>query len=159
MQLTSPVFRNNEYIPKKYTCEGLNVNPPLDFKDIPAETKSLVLLVEDPDATAKPWVHWLVYNIPPSAEGFVENAIPVGAIEGICNGGTMGYEGPCPDGSHQYLFKLYALDTRLYISKNGDRREVLSEMAGHVLAEAVLRGVYRRQEVLANPIMGGSELE
>lgn len=150
MQITSPAFKNNDKIPEKYTCEGLNINPTLKFHDVPAGTKSLVLMVEDPDAAAKPWVHWLVFNIPLTAGGFIENSIPPGAIEGICNGGTVGYEGPCPPkGLHQYLFKLYALDIILDIPDTSDRRTVLREMNGHVIAEAVLRGIYKKQEVVA----------
>jgi Raf kinase inhibitor-like YbhB/YbcL family protein len=143
MEITSPAFKNGERVPKKYTCEGPNISPPLEFSDIPAGSASLVLMVEDPDAPAQPWVHWLVFNIPPEAAGFGEDAIAAGSIQGLCNGNTFGYEGPCPPQSeHQYLFRLYALDIRLDIPAASDRKAVLRAMQGHVLAEAVLIGTY-----------------
>jgi Raf kinase inhibitor-like YbhB/YbcL family protein len=148
MKITSPVFQEGGTIPLKYTCEGQNVSPPLKFIEIPVEAKSLVLIVEDPDAQAKPWVHWLVFNIPPNASGFDEDSIMKGSTQGICNGNTFGYEGPCPpSGEHIYLFKLYALDTTLAISDSSDRKTVLREMRGHILAEAVLTGKYQKQKV------------
>jgi Raf kinase inhibitor-like YbhB/YbcL family protein len=148
MKIISPVFRDGESIPLKYTCEGQNISPPLKFIEIPDNAKSLVLMVEDPDAQAKPWVHWLVFNIPVSVSGFDENSIARDATQGICNGNTFGYEGPCPpSGEHKYLFKLYALDMRLSIPDASDRKRVLHEMKGHVLAEAMLTGKYRKQKV------------
>lgn len=152
MEIKSPAFRNGEKVPEKYTCEGPNVSPPLEFNDIPVGARSLALLVEDPDAPAKPWVHWLVFNIPPEAAGFGEDAIAPGATQGLCNGNTFGYEGPCPpESEHQYSFKLYALDIKLDIPDASDRKTVLHAMQGHVLAEAVLTGTYpkaTRRELL-----------
>ena len=146
MEIKSPVFKDGERVPVKYTCEGPNVSPPLQFTDVPAEAKSLVLMVEDPDADAKPWVHWLVFNIPPQSGGFEENAIADGAQQGLCNGNTFGYEGPCPpENEHTYLFKLYALDKVLDIVPESDRKKVLKEMEGHVVAEALLRGKYKKE--------------
>ncbi|HEX5057382.1 MAG TPA: YbhB/YbcL family Raf kinase inhibitor-like protein [Gammaproteobacteria bacterium] len=143
MEITSPAFRNGERVPKKYTCEGPNVSPPLEFSGVPADAGSLVLIVEDPDAPAKPWVHWLVFNIPAGATGFGENCTAPGSTQGLCNGNTFGYEGPCPpEREHQYLFRLYALDIRLDIPDASDRKAVLRAMQGHVLAEAVLTGTY-----------------
>jgi Raf kinase inhibitor-like YbhB/YbcL family protein len=148
MKITSPVFKNGETIPKKYTCEGENISPPLKFIEIPGSAKSLVLMVEDPDAEAKPWVHWLVFNIPPNGSGFDEAAVSKGSTMGLCNGNTFGYEGPCPpSGEHKYFFKLYALDTLLNIPAESDRKKVLKEMEGHVLAEAVLMGRYQKEKV------------
>jgi Raf kinase inhibitor-like YbhB/YbcL family protein len=148
MKITSPLFRNGERVPVKYTCEGPNVSPPLEFSEIPDAARSLVLMVEDPDAEAKPWVHWLVYNIPPRSGGFRENSIPEGAVQGICNGGTYGYEGPCPpEGRHDYDFRLYALDILLDIAETSDRKAVLEAMKNHVIAEAVLTGVYEKEKV------------
>ncbi|MFL5730480.1 MAG: YbhB/YbcL family Raf kinase inhibitor-like protein [Cytophagaceae bacterium] len=147
MQLTSPAFRNGERVPTKYTCEGPNISPPLRFIHVPDEAKSLVLIVEDPDAKAKPWVHWLVFNIPATSTGFDENAIAKGSTQGLCNGNTFGYEGPCPsDGQHDYLFKLYALNKMLAIPNESDRKRVLKEMEGHILAEATLLGKYQKQK-------------
>jgi Raf kinase inhibitor-like YbhB/YbcL family protein len=146
MQITSPAFKNGERIPSKYTCEGTNISPPLRFIDVPKEAKTLVLMVEDPDAKAKPWVHWLVFNIPSSSIGFDENAISKNATQGLCNGNTFGYEGPCPpQGQHDYLFKLYALNVALDIPATSDRKKVLQAMEGHVLAEATLVGKYQKQ--------------
>jgi Raf kinase inhibitor-like YbhB/YbcL family protein len=148
MKITSPVFRNGEKVPLKYTCEGPNISPPLEFMNAPKASKSLVLMVEDPDAEAKPWVHWLVFNIPPDAKGFEEGSVWKGSVEGLCNGNTFGYEGPCPpQNEHQYLFKLYALDKVLEIPASSDRKKVLAEMQGHILAESVLSGVYEKQKV------------
>jgi Raf kinase inhibitor-like YbhB/YbcL family protein len=143
MKITSPAFKDGERVPKQYTCEGPNISPPLQFSEVPSNAKSLVLLVEDPDAEAKPWVHWLVYNIPPQVKGFGENSTAEGAIQGICNGGTYGYEGPCPpDRPHVYLFKLYALDKVLDVPAKADRKVILKEMEGHIVGEALLKGTY-----------------
>lgn len=143
MKITSPVFNDGERVPKQYTCEGPNINPPLNFSDVPAEAKSLVLMVEDPEADAKPWVHWLVYNIPPQCGGFEEASIPEGAVQGICNGGTYGYEGPCPpDRLRNYMFKLYALDKVLDVPASADRKLILKEIEGHVVGDALLVGTY-----------------
>lgn len=154
MEITSPAFSNGERVPRKYTCEGPNISPPLRFSNIPDGTRSLALLVEDPDAPAQPWVHWLVFNIPADASGFDENAIAPGSTQGLCNGNTFGYEGPCPpETEHQYLFKLYALDIKLDIPDASDRKVVLREMQGHILAEATLTGRYpkaiRRESLTA----------
>jgi Raf kinase inhibitor-like YbhB/YbcL family protein len=146
MEITSTAFGNGERIPRKYTCEGPNISPPLQFTAVPEGTGSLVLMVEDPDAPAKPWVHWLVFNIPADAAGFGENAIAPGSTPGLCNGNTFGYEGPCPpENEHQYLFRLYALDTRLNIPDASDRKAVLQAMNGHVLATATLSGLYKKE--------------
>lgn len=147
MQITSAAFKDGESVPKQYTCEGPNVSPPLEFSDVPAEAKSLVLMVEDPDADAKPWVHWLVFNIPPQSAGFKEASIAEGSTQGLCNGNTFGYEGPCPpEEKHTYLFKLYALDLVLQIPAESNRKKVLEEMEGHVVAEAVLHAVYEKEK-------------
>jgi Raf kinase inhibitor-like YbhB/YbcL family protein len=147
MKITSPAFKNGEQIPARYTCEGPNISPPLRFHDIPEAAVSLVLMVEDPDAPAKPWVHWLVFNIPAQACGFDENSISKEAVQGICNGNTLGYEGPCPpEGQHDYLFKLYAVDKMLEIPNSPDRKAVLHAMEGHILAETILTGKYQKQK-------------
>lgn len=145
MRISSPAFNDGERVPVKYTCEGPNISPPLMFTDVPQHTKSLVLMVEDPDAKAKPWVHWLVFNIPADAAGCPEGGTAPGSTEGLCNGNTFGYEGPCPpENEHTYLFKLYALDIRLDIPAESDRKAVLREMEGHIIAEAMLKGVYQK---------------
>lgn len=146
MKISSPAFEDNADIPVQYTCEGPNVSPPLSFSDVPDGSKSLALLVEDPDAPAKPWVHWFVFNIPAHAAEFQENSIAEGAEQGLCNGNTLGYEGPCPpENKHTYLFKLYALDITLPSDPVPDRKRALELMDGHIIAEALLRGVYEKE--------------
>ncbi len=147
MEIKSSAFKDGESIPVKYTCEGPNVSPPLQFSEVSSEAKSLVLMIEDPDAEAKPWVHWLVFNIPPQSKGFEEGSVAQGAQEGLCNGNTFGYEGPCPpENEHTYLFKLSAVDKMLDIAPESDRKKVLKEIEGHVVEKAVLKGKYQRQK-------------
>jgi Raf kinase inhibitor-like YbhB/YbcL family protein len=144
MQLISPAFQNLEPVPEPYTCRGPNLSPPLEFRDLPEGTASLVLMVEDVDAPANPWVHWLVFDIPPVTTGCEPGEIPDGGVEGIANGGTHGYEGPCPryfTGTHHYHFKLYALNKRLSLPSIANRPMVLAAMEGHVLDQAVLIGL------------------
>ncbi|MBI5669230.1 MAG: YbhB/YbcL family Raf kinase inhibitor-like protein [Chloroflexi bacterium] len=143
MQISSPALQEQQPVPIKYTCYGPNVNPPLEWRDIPPGTESLVLTFEDVDAPANPWVHWLVFNIPVTATRCPENGLPDGATEGIANGGTHGYEGPCMKyfrGTHHYFFRLFALNTRLDLPATADRAAVFAAMDGHVLAEAQLIG-------------------
>jgi Raf kinase inhibitor-like YbhB/YbcL family protein len=146
MELKSPAFSEGEAIPKKYTCEGPNLSPPFQFLEVPPEAQSLVLMIEDPDAPAKPWVHWLVFNISAKCQGFDEDSIDPGSQEGLCNGNTFGYEGPCPpEGEHTYLFKLYALKDVLNLPPESDRSQVLAAMTGVMLAESVLKGTCRKE--------------
>ena len=147
MQLKSKAFEDGGMIPVKFTCEGPNISPPLEFIDVPAEAKSLVLMIEDPDAEAKPWVHWMVFNIPPDAKAFEENSIAPGAEQGLCNGNTLGYEGPCPpENEHTYVFKLYAVDKMLDTDPTPDRKKVLQQIHGHTIDEVVLEGRYQKGE-------------
>jgi len=152
--LTSTAFVNMGPIPAKYTCEGEDASPPLAWRNLPAGTRSLVLIVDDPDAPdpAAPkytWVHWLVYNIPPSMAGLGEGAgnrpIPAGLRGGVGSSKKTGYGGPCPPiGTHRYFHKLYALDTMLPNLAAPDKDHLLEAMKGHVLGEAVLVGTYRK---------------
>jgi hypothetical protein len=152
--LTSGAFGNMGPIPAKYTCEGQNASPPLSWATLPAGTKSLVLIVDDPDAPdpAAPkitWVHWLVYNIPPSMDGLEEGAgnrpLPDGLLDGIGSAKKRGYGGPCPPiGTHRYFHKLYALDVILPDLAAPHKEKLLEAMKGHVLGEAVLIGTYRK---------------
>jgi len=113
-QITSPVFENNGFIPKKYTCDGVDINPQLLIANVPSETKSLALIVDDPDAPAGTWVHWVVWNISPQTHEIKENSVPNGANQGLNDFRKRSYGGPCPpSGTHRYFFKLYALDTIL----------------------------------------------
>ncbi|MAG12812.1 YbhB/YbcL family Raf kinase inhibitor-like protein [bacterium] len=145
MKITSSAFEHNQIIPEKFTCDGENINPALGFSDIPRETKSLVLTVDDPDAPAGLWVHWTVWNIAPGMTTIAENSVPEGGIEGVTNYGEPGYGGPCPpDGEHRYFFKLYALDIELDLPKDADKNILEEAMIGHVLDKAELIGLYTR---------------
>lgn len=149
MRITSPAFADKQPVPLPYTCNGPNVSPPFEFLDVPKETKSLALVVEDTDSSNQ-WVHWLVYNIPGHVTYLEEGKIPTGAVNGICNGGTYGYEGPCPKyfhGIHHYCFRLYALDTVLDVPPDADKRTVLSSMEGHILSHAELVGIAEGEQV------------
>lgn len=150
MQITSPAFQDGDRVPVQYTCEGPNISPPFIFTDVPINAKTLVLMIEDPEAEAKPWVHWLVFNIPAEAEGFPEGGIAEGATEGLCNGNTFGYEGPCPpDTERQYLFRLFAVDIKLDLPAASNRKEVLQAMEGHIIEEATLTAKYQKEKVIA----------
>jgi Raf kinase inhibitor-like YbhB/YbcL family protein len=143
MFIVSPVFGEGGNIPIQHTCKGENISPPLDFGSLPPQTKSLVLMVEDRDASPDPWVHWLVFNIPPATTSVPGGHIPSGGTEGLANGGTHGYEGPCPryfSGIHHYCFQLFALDTVLDLPLTAAKPEVVSGMAGHIVDSATLSG-------------------
>lgn len=153
MKITSDAFREGETIPLQYTAEGLNVNPPLQFEGVPNSAQSLALVVEDwdvmvndPDAPDNPWVHWLVYNIPPNSNMLPQGDLVPGAVEGVTTGGVTGYQGPNPpEGEHEYRFRLYALDTRIEGTENVDRSVFLNLIHDHVVDEATLTGTYRRE--------------
>jgi Raf kinase inhibitor-like YbhB/YbcL family protein len=143
LTLTSIVFRTGEFLPTQYTCEGLNINPPLTVYSIPTRTKSMALIMEDPDAPAGIWVHWLVYNMPPKRL-FPENSLP--GKPGKTDSSEKGlYAGPCPPaGVHRYYFKLYALDSELEFDHLPIKEELEAAMQGHILARAELIGLYRK---------------
>lgn len=153
-QLTSSAFSDNGKIPTKYTCEGHDLSPPLQWSDGPAGTKSFALIVDDPDAPdpAAPkmvYVHWVVIKIPPGVTSLAENAamsgLPAGADQGGNDFGNQTYGGPCPPiGRHRYFFKLYALDTDLSNLKNVKKADVEKAMQGHILAQAQLMGTYQK---------------
>lgn len=151
MYLESPAFKNNESIPPKYTCDGESINPPLVLSGIPERTKSLVLLVHDPDVPKdlKPdgmFDHWVLYNIPPQALTIPENDPSIG-ITGKNGSGKTGYTGPCPpDKEHRYFFKAYALDAELAFPTPPTRAEVEEAIKSHILAEAELIGKYNKQK-------------
>ena len=146
IKIISTVFQYNKKILSKYTCDGENVNPPFEFIDVPNNAKSLALIVDDPDAPSKVWVHWVVYNINPKTARVDENSIPQGGIEGITDFGKPGYGGPCPpSGNHRYFFKLYALDITLDLSPNATKQIVEQKMQGHIIDKAELIGLYSRE--------------
>jgi Raf kinase inhibitor-like YbhB/YbcL family protein len=153
MQIISSAFASNTSIPPKYTCDGKDISPALTFSGIPKAAKSLVLIVDDPDAPdpAAPkmtWVHWVLYNLPPATDGLPEgvthNQLPTGTREGLNDWKRTGYGGPCPPvGRHRYFHKLYALDTMLPDLGKATKSDVERAMKGHVLAEAQLVGTYQ----------------
>lgn len=152
MKLSSPAFAHNGKIPSKYTCDGENISPSLDIQDVPAGTKALVLLVEDPDIPqmAKDkyniyeWDHWVVYNIPALTTHIAEGTNPIGLL-GRSTHGKNAYGGPCPpDREHRYFFKLYALDHMLPLEAGATKDRVARAMQGHILEEARLVCRYGR---------------
>lgn len=146
MTITSTAFKNNSKIPSKYTCDDENINPPLELSGIPRQTKSLVLIMDDPDAPSKTWVHWVVYNIDPFTTRIKENSVPQGALAGTTDFRKSDYGGPCPpSGIHRYFFKLYALDTILDAPNGLTKQQVLEKVRDHVIEEAELVGLYKRQ--------------
>jgi Raf kinase inhibitor-like YbhB/YbcL family protein len=153
---SSPAFAPNDPIPAKYTCEGADISPPLEWSGTPDGTRSFALIVDDPDAPdpAKPqrvYVHWVVYNIPASTARFAENAaktgLPPGAMQGSNDWGKQTYGGPCPPiGRHRYFFKLYALDTQLKGLKNPTKAQLEKAMQAHALDNTQLIGTYEKQQ-------------
>lgn len=150
MILESSVFENKGFIPVKYTCNGQDISPPLMWSNIPRETKSFVLICDDPDIPRKDenslriWDHWVVYNIPPYLSTLEEGApLPEGALEGLNTWGKTGYGGPCPpDREHRYFFKLYALDTTLHFNKTPTKEMIEESIRHHILGETLLIGLY-----------------
>lgn len=143
MSMKSPAFRTGELIPKKYTCDGENINPPLELGNFPEGAKSFVLVVGDPDAPAGTWIHWTLWNMPPAVSFIEEAKIPPGAIEGITSFGRPGYGGPCPpSGTHRYFFKIYAIDTRLEIPAESTINDLEKAMEGHIIGKGELMGRY-----------------
>jgi Raf kinase inhibitor-like YbhB/YbcL family protein len=133
-------------IPLKYTCDGEDVNPPLLISDVPENAKSLVLIVDDPDAPRGNWVHWTVWNISPRVKEIPENSCPQNAVEGMTDSGRSGYSGPCPpSGTHRYFFKLFALNTTLDLNTSAEAADIEKEMEESILVKAELVGLYRRQ--------------
>jgi Raf kinase inhibitor-like YbhB/YbcL family protein len=145
MTITSPVFSHMGMIPPKYTCNGENVNPPLIIENIPEGTKSLALIVDDPDAPVGIWVHWLLWNIRPDHDEIAENSVPRGALQGTNDFRKLSYGGPCPpSGTHRYFFKLFALDTLLTLEPGARKDELEKAMSGHILEKAEIIGMYRQ---------------
>jgi len=142
MKITSPAFKHNEMIPRKYTCQGDDINPPLNLEGIPANTKSLVLIVDDPDAPMGTWVHWVVFDIP-VVGSIIEDSIP--GKQGYNDFGRNNYGGPCPpSGTHRYFFKLYALDTILNLKEGIKKQDLEKVMVGHILDEDEIIGLYKK---------------
>ena len=142
IKVFSSAFESNDTIPRKYTCNAENINPPLEFRGIPEKAESLVLIMDDPDAPMKVFTHWIVWNIVPIAK-IDEDSIP--GVEGITDFRKIGYGGPCPpSGTHRYFFRVYALDKQLGLKAGKSRKELESEMIGHIIAEGELMGKYSK---------------
>jgi Raf kinase inhibitor-like YbhB/YbcL family protein len=144
MEIKSPAFEYGGIVPEKYTCFGPNINPPLEIENVPEGTESFVLIFEDVDATPKPWTHWMIFNIPASTKDVAEGKAPHGAVEGLCNNHTFGYEGPCGKyfkGTHHYWFRLYALNKKLDLPAASEREEVEAKMKDYIIGKAELLGL------------------
>lgn len=144
MQLTSPAFKNGDVIPEQYTCRGQNVNPQFNILNLPSETKSLALIMHDPDAPVGDFVHWTMWDIPPNTSSIGTNSVPVGAIQGVTGFNNNKYGGPCPpagSGTHRYIFELYALDTMLNLEANTELDKLQEAIKGRIVADATLTGL------------------
>lgn len=143
LTISSPAFTHKGNIPAQYTCDGTNISPVLQWSGAPAGTKSFALIVDDPDAPSKTYVHWVVFNIPATTTELAEGVRSVTC--GTNDFGTKKYGGPCPpSGTHHYHFKLYALDSMLDVSVGATKEDLLDAMQGHVLAQTELIGLYAR---------------
>lgn len=146
MKISSPAFEHNQLIPAKYTCDGENITPPLSILNVPANAKTLVLIVDDPDAPAGDWVHWLVWNINPATTEINEGKKPEEATEGTTDFGKPGWGGPCPPGgTHRYQFKLYALDKILSLPVTTRKADLQAAMSAHIIDQSILIGMYKRK--------------
>ena len=151
IKITSSAFEEGGMIPKKYTCDDINVSPPLTWNSIPDGTKSFALICDDPDAPMGTWVHWVLFNLSANIKELPENITPQqilesGAKQGKNDFGNIGYGGPCPPGgTHRYYFKLYGLDAEINLDSGTTKKQLLKAMEGHILAEGQLMGKYNRQ--------------
>jgi Raf kinase inhibitor-like YbhB/YbcL family protein len=144
LKITSPVVDRD--IPRKYTCDGENINPPLEFNHVPSQAKSLALVLDDLDAPRGTFVHWIMWNIDPGIGGLEENSVPKGAVQGMNDFKKHKYGGPCPPSrAHRYVFKVFALDTRLNLGPNSTKIDLQKALQGHVIAEAQIIGRYGRK--------------
>ena len=150
ISVTSSAFKDGEMIPCKYTCDGDDISPPIDWSGIPADAKSVAMISDDPDAPGGTWIHWVIFNIPPQVKGLPENIPPHktlenGAIQGVNGSHQIGYGGPCPpSGVHRYFFKIYALDTVLSLKPGAAKKDLEEAMKAHILAQGQLMGRYKR---------------
>lgn len=146
LTISSPAFNNGGAIPAHYSCDGADASPPLVIGIIPETARTLALIMDDPDAPAGTWVHWVAWNIPATTVTIQENGLPPGASQGRNDWKRNGYGGPCPpSGTHRYFFRLYALDTSLQLASSTTKADLEQAMQGHVQAQAELMGTYRRR--------------
>ncbi len=145
MKLTSPAFANNGAIPSEFTCDGADASLSLVISDVPANAESLALIMDDPDAPVGTFVHWVVWNIPPSTKEIKKGTKPNG-VQGITDFRKLGYGGPCPpSGTHRYFFKLYALDAKLDLPEGSAKKDLERAIEGHIIGQAQLMGTYKRR--------------
>lgn len=150
IKLTSPAFKEGEAIPRTYTCDGINITPPLEWSGVPKTARTIAIVADDPDAPGGTWVHWVLYNLPADNIGLVENlpateTLKAGGLQGRNDFGKIGYGGPCPpSGSHRYFFRIYALDGELLLKAGATKAELLKAMDDHVVLQGQLMGTYRR---------------
>jgi Raf kinase inhibitor-like YbhB/YbcL family protein len=145
LKISSPAFENGGKIPKEYTCDGKNVNPPLKIDNAPLNVKSFALVFDDIDAPRGTYVHWIVWNIDPGLKEMRENSVPEGAVQGVNDFKKRNYGGPCPPGrAHRYVFKIYALDTLLDLNPSGSKKDLEKAMEDHIISRAQLTGLYKR---------------
>ncbi|MBI2285240.1 YbhB/YbcL family Raf kinase inhibitor-like protein [Candidatus Saccharibacteria bacterium] len=143
MRIISATFRDGAAIPAQYSCKGQNVNPPLNFVDVPTGAKSLALIMHDPDAPVGDYVHWTMWDIPADTEAIAANSVPTGAVQGLNTSNQNKYMGPCPpSGTHRYMFEIYALGSSLGLPANTERDNLLKAMKGHILEKHTLTGTF-----------------
>ncbi len=150
IKLTSSAFSEGQPIPRAYTCDGVNISPPLEWSGVPKTAKTIAIVCDDPDAPGGTWVHWVLYNLPGDNIGLVENlpvteSLKAGGFQGSNDFGKIGYGGPCPpSGTHRYFFRVYAIDSELPLKAGATKAELMKAMEGHVLLQGQLMGTYRR---------------
>lgn len=144
MKIGSPLFDNNDGFPPKFTCDEDEINPPLEFVNVPQKAQSLALVLRDPDAPSGIFIHWIIFNINPKTGKIKAGELPAGARLGKTTSGKVEYVGPCPPGgTHRYIFTLYALDTKLYLNEGADIAQFEAAISNHVLETAELMAKYR----------------
>ncbi|MBI1344248.1 MAG: YbhB/YbcL family Raf kinase inhibitor-like protein [Terrimonas sp.] len=145
LTVSSTAFKEGEWIPEKYTCDGANVNPPLHIEGIPENTKCLAIIVDDPDAPVATWLHWIIWNIPVTHH-YKENTIH--GSQGLNDFQKNNYSGPCPPPGkeHRYYFKIYALDELILLPSTAGKKELEATMSDLIIAYGVLTGLYKRKE-------------
>ncbi len=146
LMISCGAFSNGESIPTRFTCDGQDVNPMLEWNNPPVGTRSLALIMDDPDAPMGTWVHWVVWNIPPDTRRIEEMSVPAGAVQGHNGWKRNAYGGPCPpSGTHRYFFKIFALDTVLTLPDTATKTDLERAIKGHILARGELMGTYERR--------------
>ena len=144
-KISSSAFENGGKIPKEYTCDGKNINPPLKIENAPSSAKSFALVFDDIDAPRGTYVHWIFWNMDPGLKEIRENSVPEGVVQGMNDFKKRNYGGPCPPGrAHKYIFRIYALDTLLNLNPNGSKEDLEKAMEGHILSRGQLMGLYKR---------------